>query len=337
MVLLCVICKQLHMLLLVLDRRYGDVVMFGLQQVRGAPAIAIVGTLSLALELKQAEFTTMDDLKEFVQSKFRYLLTARPTAVNITESAKHFTRRLSEQDSVTDVRLTRDMLVQEMEQMLEEDLVANKAMGTHGRDEIAKRLNGRGAVVLTHCNTGSLATGGYGTALGVVRSLHTAGLLEHVYCTETRPYNQGARLTAYELVHDKIPATLICDSMGSLLMKEKGISAVIVGADRIVSNGDVANKIGTYQLAIAAQYHGIPFYVAAPISTIDFSLRKGSEIKIEERPNVEMLSVGGKRVAAEGIGCWNPAFDVTPASLVTGGIITEKGVFPADKLEALHT
>lgn len=276
-------------------------------------------------------------MKEFVQSKFQYLLTARPTAVNIAESAKRFTQWLSDVESDVDFCLARDSLVAEMEKMLKDDQMANKSMGTYGGEEIAKKLNDNRAVVLTHCNTGSLATGGYGTALGVVRSLHTMGMLDHVYCTETRPYNQGARLTAYELVYEKIPATLICDSMVALLMREKTVNAVIVGADRIVSNGDVANKIGTYQLAIAAQYHGIPFYVAAPISTIDFDLGEGSEIEIEERPSGEMLCVGGKRVAAEGIGCWNPAFDVTPASLITGGIITEKGVFAANNLEALKS
>ena len=162
------------------------------------------------------------------------------------------------------------------------------------------------------------------------------GRLEHVYCTETRPYNQGARLTAYELVHDKIPSTLICDSMGALLMQRQNISAVVVGADRVVANGDTANKIGTYQLAIAANYHNVPFYVAAPLTTIDFGLKSGEEITIEERPGKELLCVGGKRVAAEGIGCWNPAFDVTPAQLITGGVITERGVFEASNLKALH-
>ena len=162
------------------------------------------------------------------------------------------------------------------------------------------------------------------------------GRLEHVYCTETRPYNQGARLTAYELVHDKIPSTLICDSMGALLMQRRKTSAVVVGADRVVANGDTANKIGTYQLAIAAKHHGVPFYIAAPVTTIDFVLKSGEEITIEERPSREMLCIGGKRVAAEGIGCWNPAFDVTPARLITGGIITERGVFEASNLQALR-
>ena len=235
----------------------------------------------------------------------------------------------------TSLQAAKDYIVAEMEGMLEEDVRTNKMIGNLGANDIVKCLNGKKATVLTHCNTGSLATAGYGTALGVIRSLHSMDALSHVYCTETRPYNQGARLTAYELVFENIPSTLICDSMGALLMKEKGISAVVVGADRVVSNGDTANKIGTFQLAIVAQYHGIPFYVAAPISTIDFSLISGEQIKIEERPHKEMFYVGGSRVCAEGIGCWNPAFDVTPACLITGGIVTEKGVFAADNLKSL--
>lgn len=295
-----------------------------------------MGTLSVALELKNSAIPTVAALKELVALKFQYLLTARPTAVNIAESAKRFTQRLSGLDPSSDVDAIRDSLVMDMEAMLEDDVRANQEMGKYGAEDISKHLkDSKKAVILTHCNTGSLATGGYGTALGVVRSLHSMGILDHVYCTETRPYNQGARLTAYELVHDEIPATLICDAMGALLMKVKEVSAVVVGADRIVSNGDVGNKIGTYQLAIAASYHNIPFYVAAPMSTIDFSLSEGKQIKIEERPSSEMFCVNGQRLAAEGVGCWNPAFDVTPAALITGGIVTERGVFAANNLKSL--
>lgn len=311
-------------------------------QVRGAPAIAIVGTLSVAVELREVTFEEVkqgaSQLKEFVQTKFHYLTTARPTAVNITEAADRFTAKASDFEhrypSLT-VGQARELLIEEMESVLSDDIATNKSIGQHGADHILQSVPDK-VTILTHCNTGSLATGGYGTALGVVRSLHSMGKLEHVYCTETRPYNQGARLTAYELVHDKIPSTLICDSMGALLMQRRKISAVVVGADRVVSNGDTANKIGTYQLAIAAKYHGVPFYVAAPVTTIDFRLKSGDEITIEERPNEEMLFVRGQRVAAEGIGCWNPAFDVTPAELITGGIITEKGVFEANNLKALN-
>lgn len=290
----------------------------------------------MALELKNSEFPNMEALRDFVVSKFDYLVGARPTAVNIAESAKRFSKEVSSNGD-NDVCTARDDLVQKMEGMLEEDIATNKAIGKHGAEDITKHLSRKGekAIILTHCNTGSLATGGYGTALGIVRSLHSMKVLGHVYCTETRPYNQGARLTAYELVHDKIPATLICDSMGGLLMREKNISAIVVGADRVVSNGDTANKIGTFQLAISAKYHRIPFYVAAPMSTIDFSLETGDMINIEERPSREMLYVGDRRVAAEGIGCWNPAFDVTPADLITGGIVTERGVVAPGDLQSL--
>lgn len=305
-------------------------------KVRGAPAIAIVGTLSVALELKRSDFASIEEMKGHIDSKFQYLLTARPTAVNIAESAKRFLQQVSTFDPTSDVHLAKESLLASMETMLREDREANRKMGEHGAEEIVKHMtNGKGVVVLTHCNTGSLATAGYGTALGVVRSLHSRGSLERVYCTETRPYNQGARLTAYECVHDKIPATLICDSVASLLMRERKVDAVVVGADRIVANGDTANKIGTYQLAIAAQHHGVRFYVVAPVSTIDFSLRDGGQVVIEERPSQEMFCVDGKRVAAEGIGCWNPAFDVTPAGLITGGIVTERGVCAADNLASL--
>nr|CAG4648721.1 EOG090X08IP [Polyphemus pediculus] len=186
---------------------------------------------------------------------------------------------------------------------------------------------------MTHCNTGSLATSGYGTALGVIRSLHKTGHLEHVYCTETRPYNQGSRLTAFELVYEKMPATLICDNMVAALMKQFKINAVIVGADRVTANGDTANKIGTYQIALLAKAHNVLFYVAAPFSSIDFQLASGDLIPIEERPHHEMTHIGSTRTAAPGINCWNPGFDVTPAHLITGGIVTEKGVFKPEELK----
>ena len=306
-------------------------------QVRGAPAIAIVGTLSVAVKLRKmgAEPTDFSALKDTVCHSFDYLKSARPTAVNIAEAAERFKRQVSALSSLgLDIPACKERLLTEMEGMLAEDVACNRAMGDHGANHILARVGGGGGgvTILTHCNTGSLATAGYGTALGVVRSLFQTGHLAHVYCTETRPYNQGARLTAYELVHDKIPATLICDSSVSLLMGRSKVSAVVVGADRIVSNGDTANKIGTYQVAIAAHHHGIPFYVAAPMSTVDFRLESGRDIVIEERPSEEMCYTGGVRVAAEGIECWNPAFDVTPAELITGGIVTEKGVFRPGQL-----
>ena len=297
-----------------------------------------MGSLSIALQLRKKEFENKAALVKYVDSSFQYLLTARPTAVNIAESAKHFSEMLSNVAGGESVKTAKERVVCDMEKMLADDVRANKAIGEHGACDIIRHMNGEEeAIILTHCNTGSLATAGYGTALGVVRSLQASKRLEHVYCTETRPYNQGSRLTAYELVFENISSTLVCDSMCSLLMREKRISAVVVGADRVVSNGDTANKIGTYQLAITAKFHSVPFYVAAPTSTIDFTLEHGNQIKIEERPSKEMFYVGGKRIAAEGIGCWNPAFDVTPAELITGGIITEHGVFAADNLLSLKS
>ena len=298
-------------------------------QVRGAPAIAIVGSLSVAAELRRTSFSDAASLEKFVTDKFSYLKTARPTAVNIAQAAEIFSQRAAEVGE-EGVGKAKEILVRELEAMLAEDVKVNRSIGRHGAEHIISRACQGGRVsVLTHCNTGSLATAGYGTALGVIRSLWEVGRLEHVYCTETRPYNQGARLTAYELVYEKIPSTLICDSMAAALMRRKNVSAVIVGADRVVSNGDTANKIGTYQLALVAKSHGVPFYVASPNSTIDFSLASGEDIVIEERPEEEMACIGGQRIAANGIHCWNPAFDVTPASLITGGIVTERGVFEA--------
>ena len=221
-------------------------------------------------------------------------------------------------------------------QALEFDRQTNKRIGDHGREHIVQHaftVNHRTKVnVLTHCNTGSLATAGYGTALGVIRSLNEEGVLERAYCTETRPYNQGARLTAWELFTDQIPSTLICDNMVASLIASRNIDAVVVGADRVVANGDTANKIGTFQIAILCKHFGIPFYVASPISTLDLTISDGSKIPIEERPASEMRFVGNVQIAPAEMHCWNPSFDVTPAELITGGIITEEGVIQPDQL-----
>lgn len=309
-------------------------------KVRGAPAIAIVGCLSLAVELHGGAGTGQGkaDLEASIQDSLRYLVTARPTAVNMARAAQElgaFASQEAQRGEATAESL-RESVIQRAEAMLEKDLRDNRSIGEHGARHLLQTAPQDKVTVLTHCNTGALATAGYGTALGVIRSLHALGRLEHVYCTETRPYNQGARLTAYELVYEHIPATLIADSMVSVAMKEKGLSAVIVGADRVVANGDTANKVGTYQLAIAAKHHGIPFYVAAPSTSCDLSLAEGSDIVIEERPSQELTDVNGVRIAAPGIGVWNPAFDVTPHELITGGIVTEFGVFrPGELREAL--
>ncbi|XP_046563944.1 methylthioribose-1-phosphate isomerase-like [Haliotis rubra] len=306
-------------------------------QVRGAPAIAIVGCLSLAVELAEdGEHSTVGDLAHFICDRLQYLVTARPTGVNMGEASKRLTSLVKDMaaESGQTVDTLRERFIKECEDMLEKDIAVNKNIGKYGADHLLTVSKNQPVKVLTHCNTGSLATGGYGTALGVVRALHEREKMSHAYCTETRPYNQGSRLTAYELVHDKIPATLICDSMAALLLEQQDISAIVVGADRVVANGDTANKIGTYQLALVAKHHNVPFYVACPSTSFDPTLASGKEIKIEERASEEMTSVKGVRVAALGINCWNPGFDITPASLITGGVITEFGVFSTGDLKA---
>ena len=287
------------------------------------------------MELKKKQFASLSDLSLFVNDSFAYLQSARPTAVNITEAAERFSKLLKDlAEKDTDPEQASRIIYNSLYEMLQEDINTNTNIGRNGAQRILERHTGdiREATILTHCNTGSLACAGYGTALGVIRGLREQGCLKHVYCTETRPYNQGSRLTAYELVTEGIPGTLICDSMVACLMKERQVTAVVVGADRVVANGDTANKIGTYQLAVVANYHGIPFYVAAPFTTIDFSISSGSQIIIEERKKEEMTYFAGKRIAPEGIDCWNPAFDVTPGELITGGIITERGVFSPNDL-----
>ncbi|XP_055377721.1 methylthioribose-1-phosphate isomerase isoform X2 [Condylostylus longicornis] len=303
-------------------------------QVRGAPAIAIVGCLSLAVELYNENFDSKKTMRQEIEGKLNYLVSARPTAVNMKIAADELINLANEltKDENCSVNEMKSKFLETTEAMLEKDISDNKAIGKFGAEAILQSYGKDSPVkVLTHCNTGSLATAGYGTALGVVRKLKEMGKLEHVFCTETRPYNQGARLTAFELVHDKLPATLIVDSMVAALMRSKNIAAVVVGADRVAANGDTANKIGTYQIAVVAKHHNIPFYVAAPLTSIDINIANGDCIIIEERPDREMTHVGEHRIAAPGIKCWNPAFDVTPASLIKG-IITEHGVFSPHNL-----
>ncbi|XP_077117927.1 methylthioribose-1-phosphate isomerase [Ranitomeya variabilis] len=304
-------------------------------KVRGAPAIAIVGSLSLAVELTADPPQQTSDLLAFVRESMELLVGARPTAVNMKKAADELNSFLvqeAEKPGATVQRLT-DSVVLWAETLLEKDVRDNRMIGDLGAQHILDRTNGRaGVVIMTHCNTGSLATAGYGTALGVVRSLQAMGRLSHVFCTETRPYNQGSRLTAYELVYEKTPATLITDSMAAVTMRDRQVSAVVVGADRVVANGDTANKVGTYQLAVLAKHHGIPFYVAAPSTSCDLGLPTGGSIVIEERPSRELTDINGVRVAAPGIGVWNPAFDVTPNGLITA-IITERGVFKPEELK----
>ncbi|MBW00646.1 Methylthioribose-1-phosphate isomerase, partial [Eschrichtius robustus] len=308
-------------------------------QVCGAPAIALVGCLSLAVELQAgAGGPGLAALVAFVRDALSFLVTARPTAVNMARAARDLAdlaAQEAEREGATE-EAVRERVIRWTEDMLAKDLRDNRSIGDLGAHHLLEQAAPQGGkvIVLTHCNTGALATAGYGTALGVIRSLHSLGRLDYAFCTETRPYNQGARLTAFEFVYEQIPATLIADSMAAAAMAHYGVSAVVVGADRVVANGDTANKVGTYQLAIAAKHHGIPFYVAAPSSSCDLHLKTGREIIIEERPGQELTHVNGVRIAAPGIGVWNPAFDVTPHDLITGGIITELGVFAPEELRA---
>ncbi|KAG0463372.1 hypothetical protein HPP92_019441 [Vanilla planifolia] len=265
-----------------------------------------------------------------------YLVSSRPTAVNLSDAARKLSNLVFKTaETASEAKVVFKAYIDAAEQMLTDDVDTNKAIGFHGAKVVQSKMNDSNRIsVLTHCNTGSLATAGFGTALGVIRALHAADILEMAFCTETRPFNQGSRLTAFELVHDKIPATLIADSAAASLMKAGRLSAVVVGADRIAANGDTANKIGTYNLALCFS-PWCAFYVAAPFTSIDLSLSSGDEIIIEERSAKELLcSDGGlgKQVAASGIGVWNPAFDVTPAKLITA-IITEKGVITRPSTE----
>ena len=296
--------------------------------VRGAPAIAIAAALALAVDLDGAKgsLATAGDVSAFVATKMDHLNTSRPTAVNLGEAVARIKKLAASLDGSGEDAV--EAVIAECEGMLAADIANNRAIGSFGADALCAAVGKPANVpirVLTHCNTGSLATAGFGTALGVVRALRETNRLEHIYCNETRPYNQGARLTAYDIAFEKMPGTLICDSAAAALMAKGKVDAVVVGADRVADNGDTANKIGTYNLAVSAKYHDVPFFVAAPLSTLDPSTGKGADIVIEDRPASEITHVLGKRVAADGIDVWNPSFDVTPAALIAG-IITEKGV-----------
>ncbi|KAI4735841.1 Methylthioribose-1-phosphate isomerase [Aureobasidium sp. EXF-12298] len=330
---------------------------------RGAPAIAIVAALGLAVELeliasKKELSSIAEEVGFFIKEKLEYLVTSRPTAVNLADAARKLQKivQTAAKDQNASGTSVKDAYVKAAEQMLVDDVSDNKAIGEHGADWILKNAaGGKDQVsILTHCNTGSLATAGYGTALGVIRSVHARGSLKRAFCSETRPYNQGSRLTAFELVHDKIPATLITDSMAAAMLRLKGptenVAAIVVGADRVAANGDTANKIGTYSLAILAKHHGVKFLVAAPRTTIDLETKSGADIVIEERAGKEMTMIKGPcfkgesldleqietvSIAANGIDVWNPAFDVTPAELIDG-VVTEKGVVEKGSDGAFH-
>ncbi len=287
--------------------------------VRGAPAIGAAAAYGLALGAAGLE---TGEGKEFIRQVGEIageLAATRPTAVNLKWALDRMIGILH-QNSDKDVDYLKKLLVEEAHTIYREDLECNRRMGEYGQELVPQK-----AAILTHCNAGALATAGLGTALGVIRAARDAGKEVRVYADETRPLLQGARLTTWEMLRENIPVTLITDNMAGYLMALGKVDLVIVGADRIASNGDVANKIGTYGVAVLAREHGIPFYVAAPVSTIDFGISSGKEIPIEERDASEVTHYGGRRVAPEGVEVWNPAFDVTPARLVTA-IITDRGV-----------
>ncbi|KAI1173650.1 hypothetical protein F4777DRAFT_430731 [Nemania sp. FL0916] len=325
-------------------------------RVRGAPAIAIVAALAHGVELHHGACTasTSEETISYIDSRLDYLKQSRPTAVDLTNAIARLKATVREADvSALEAAAAKSAIIDAYIALAEDIFVQDKAtnllIGEHGTKWLldnAPALSPEGKVsVLTHCNTGSLATSGHGTALGIIRSLHSAGHLHHAFCTETRPYNQGSRLTAFELVYERIPATLITDSMaGALFATQKAsahIAAVIVGADRVVRNGDTANKVGTYALAVLAKYHGLKFIVAAPTTSIDLQTETGAAIKIEERKPEELTQISGAVVGADGkvdvtrtarvatadqqIAVWNPAFDVTPAALIDA-VVTERGV-----------
>ncbi|KAK4112371.1 putative translation initiation factor [Canariomyces notabilis] len=323
-------------------------------RVRGAPAIAIVAALAYAVELHNGgcTATTPEETIAQIESRLDYLKESRPTAVDLSNAISLLKQaaRAAKREGLAHPEAKEAILnsyIETAEKILAKDLENNTSIGSYGTSWLQHQYmlsSSRTISVLTHCNTGSLATSGHGTALGIIRTLHARGLLKHAYCTETRPYNQGSRLTSFELIFEGIPATLITDSMaGALLSLHKepmNIGAVIVGADRVVRNGDTANKIGTYALAVLARHHGVKFVVAAPTTSIDLETETGADIKIEERKPEELTQISGAVVNPDGsidtsrtarvaiadqrISVWNPAFDVTPHALIDA-IVTEKG------------
>jgi len=297
--------------------------------VRGAPAIGVAAAFGAAFGARDIAADSFDAFAKDFAEVCAVLAATRPTAVNLFWALERM-QRVAEAKRELPLARLKEALLDEACEIAAEDVRINRAMGRHGEALLAD-----GARILTHCNAGALATGGFGTSLGVIRAAVEAGKKISVLADETRPWLQGARLTTWELQRDGIPVTLICDNMAGYLMSKGEIDGVIVGADRIAANGDVANKIGTYTVAVLAREHGIPFYVAAPISTIDLKLSDGSQIPIEERSEREVTHVGERRLAPEGIAVRNPAFDVTPARLVTA-IITERGVAQGDYSSVLQ-
>jgi methylthioribose-1-phosphate isomerase len=288
--------------------------------VRGAPAIGCAAAFGVVLAARQSAAPDGDGLVADLEEAIKGLAATRPTAVNLFWALDRM-RGVAQAHRALPVPALRERLLGEAQAILDEDLAGNKALGAHGAALVPER-----ARILTHCNAGALATAGYGTALGVIRAAHEHGRVALVWVDETRPVMQGSRLTAWEMVKEGIPHRLISDVAAGFVMKQGEVDLVIVGADRIAANGDTANKIGTYSVAVLAQHHNIPFYVAAPLSTIDPSIPSGAAIPIEERGGDEVRRIGDRQTAPAETPVYNPAFDVTPAELIAG-IITERGVF----------
>jgi methylthioribose-1-phosphate isomerase len=297
--------------------------------VRGAPAIGVAAAMGIALGVQNSKAESAGDLKGELDQICDNMAKTRPTAVNLFWAIRRMQEKF-ERIRIRPISQIKQDLIEEAQRMHAEDIAANQAMGRHG----ATLMPAQGGV-LTHCNAGALATAGYGTALGVIRAAVEQGKKIHVYADETRPFLQGSRLTAWELMKDGIPTTVISDNMSGAMMRQGKIGAIVVGADRIAANGDVANKIGTYTVAVLAKEHGIPFYVAAPISTVDLACPDGSQIPIEQRDIKEVTHIAGKQMVPDGVSVENPAFDVTPAQYVTA-IITEKGIARAPYSDSLR-
>ena len=298
--------------------------------IRGAPAIGVAAAMGLALGVRQSKSTGTQKLAAEFYKLCELMASTRPTAVNLFWAIERMKRSFAAgAEAGESVAQIKDRLDKQAADIHDEDVASCRAMGAFGAEVVPAD-----ARILTHCNAGALATAGYGTALGVIRGAVEAGKSVAVFADETRPFLQGARLTAWELVRDGIETTIITDSMAGALMRQGKVNFVVVGADRIAANGDTANKIGTYTVAVLAREHQIPFYVAAPLSTIDLATPDGQHIPIEERNAREVTHVGSAQLAPEGAHVWNPAFDVTPSHLIAG-IITERGIFRAPYAESL--
>jgi methylthioribose-1-phosphate isomerase len=298
-------------------------------RVRGAPAIGVAAALGVVTGIKDSPAGTWEEFERDLTKIIDYLASSRPTAVNLFWALDRM-RRVAESVKDQSVEAIKRRLLDEALEMIEEDNRVCLAMGEHGAALIE---DGQG--VLTHCNTGGLATAKYGTALNAVFTAHRQGKRVHVYADETRPLLQGARLTAWECLQEGVPCTLICDSMAAVVMRERKVDLAMVGSDRIAANGDAANKIGTYMVAVLAKEHGIPLYIVAPLSTIDMSLPSGDQIPIEERGKEEIIHGFGRQTGPSDIDVYNPAFDVTPNHLITG-IVTERGIARAPYTESLR-